>query len=143
MVLLCGLQTQVNIMQIAVGSQVTVVVENLSRRHAWDPKTVQFEGQVIKNLRGLGDDQVCLTTGDPLFPVRIIRKSRILSMSEGGLTQVQTLDKPRVEMGVWQITGSKGDTYTVTRNGDRWSCDCKAMQFGRNTCKHIKQAQSK
>jgi hypothetical protein len=130
-------------MQISVGSRVTVVVENLSKRHVWDSDTVQFDGTVIKNLRGVGDDQMCLTTGDPLFPVRIIRKSRILSMNQGGVTQVIThTDAPVVKTGVWQITGSKGDAYTVTRNGDRWSCDCKAMQFGRNTCKHIKSIQA-
>lgn len=125
------------------GSQVQLVVQNLSRRHTWDPETVQFAGQVVKNLRGLDADQVCVTTDDPLFPVRIINKKRILSVITGGGTQESIQTKaPSVKTGVWLVQGSKGNSYTVTRTGDTWSCECVASGFGR-LCKHIKQLQIK
>mgnify|MGYP003639481523 FL=1 len=36
----------------------------------------------------------------------------------------------------WTVEGSKGNNYTVTRNGENWNCTC--IGFGwRRKCKHI------
>jgi len=38
----------------------------------------------------------------------------------------------------WQVTGSKGDVYTVTRSMGAWACTCSGFKF-RNQCRHIQQ----
>ena len=39
-----------------------------------------------------------------------------------------------------QVKGSKGKTYTVTKQGDTWKCSCPGFQF-RGKCKHITNLQ--
>jgi hypothetical protein len=39
-----------------------------------------------------------------------------------------------------QVKGSKGNTYTVTKQGDKWKCQCSGFQF-RGKCKHITNLQ--
>jgi hypothetical protein len=36
----------------------------------------------------------------------------------------------------WTVTGSKGDQYTVSLDGDRWACTCSGFQF-RSRCRHV------
>jgi hypothetical protein len=36
----------------------------------------------------------------------------------------------------WTVTGSRGDSYTVTQNANRWSCSCSGFAF-RNKCRHV------
>ena len=40
----------------------------------------------------------------------------------------------------YQITGSRGDKYTVTNRNGQFSCNCPAGKF-RGTCKHSTQVQ--
>ncbi len=35
-----------------------------------------------------------------------------------------------------EVKGSKGNTYKVTKQGDKWKCQCSGFQF-RGKCKHI------
>jgi hypothetical protein len=38
----------------------------------------------------------------------------------------------------WEVEGSKGKTYTVKVDDDRWSCSCPAFGWSRGSgCKHI------
>lgn len=36
----------------------------------------------------------------------------------------------------WTVTGSKGDQYIVSLDGERWSCTCSGFQF-RSRCRHV------
>ena len=36
----------------------------------------------------------------------------------------------------WQVTGSKGDTYTVALDRAQWSCTCPGHGF-RGRCRHV------
>ena len=42
----------------------------------------------------------------------------------------------------WQVKGSKGDTYTVSREDGRFSCTCAGHKF-RGYCKHVEQISEK
>jgi len=45
--------------------------------------------------------------------------------------------KPEQPQGrVWNITGSKGDVYTVNENQGSWTCTCSGFKF-RGQCRHI------
>lgn len=128
----------------AVGTHITVEMDNPSIRNAWDPATVKFSGAVAPTFRWLDADWFCLTTGDVQFPIRSIRKQRVRMITVGNTTITQSAQaQPQIKSGVWQVKGSKGNLYTVTRNGDRWGCDCPAGNFGRHICKHIKSQQAK
>jgi hypothetical protein len=37
----------------------------------------------------------------------------------------------------WTVDGSKGASYTVTKDGDNWSCTCPAAVYRKQECKHI------
>ena len=42
----------------------------------------------------------------------------------------------------FEVTGSTGNKYIVTKHGDTFNCDCPAGKF-RGTCKHIKSIKEK
>lgn len=42
----------------------------------------------------------------------------------------------------WTVTGSKGDNYTVSLDGDRWACTCSGFQF-RSRCRHVEETRSR
>jgi hypothetical protein len=42
----------------------------------------------------------------------------------------------------YQISGSKGTSYTVTLHSGQWSCDCQGFGF-RRQCRHINEAKNK
>ena len=45
-----------------------------------------------------------------------------------------------IKSETFQVTGSTGNKYNVTKRGDEFSCDCPAGKF-RGMCKHIKNVQ--
>jgi hypothetical protein len=42
--------------------------------------------------------------------------------------------RPRGE--TWEVLGSKGNRYTVSRDAGRWSCTCAGHGF-RGRCRHV------
>ena len=42
---------------------------------------------------------------------------------------------------VIEVKGSKGNTYKVTKQRDKWKCECSGFQF-RGKCKHITNLQT-
>ena len=41
-------------------------------------------------------------------------------------------------IGSWDVTGSTGNKYTVSRRQDAWSCSCAGFGW-RRKCKHVAQ----
>ena len=50
-----------------------------------------------------------------------------------------TTEKPQGR--TWQVTGSRGDQYTVSELAGRWSCTCSGFQF-RSRCRHVEGQQA-
>jgi hypothetical protein len=48
----------------------------------------------------------------------------------------------RAQGRTWQVSGSRGDSYTVTEENGTWMCTCAGFKF-RGECRHIKEVGQK
>lgn len=94
------------------------------------PEFNTYTGMVIRNHKILRGSQIGLTTGDPKFDMRIIDIEDIVECND----IKKTVEKN--EYRVWNITGSKGNKYTVTKDHGYYSCSCIGFGFRRH-CKHV------
>ena len=121
------------------GSVVEIEIEYAMDRRMIPPRTEPrvLRGEVLKSYRWLTDREFCLS-GDDAWPVRVINLGNVVRMEfqSGSGTEVNT------QAQTWEVTGSAGNRYLVTRDSSGWSCDCKGFQFRRN-CRHVTEISSK
>jgi hypothetical protein len=122
-----------------VGDVVTLRVLNANgdKSHLYASDVIrqvsEYTGKILPNPKWISSDCICLSTGDTLFPFRIIDRERIVDLG----APVAAASKPRTETFI--VNGSKpGTTYTVTRDGSHWSCTCVGFGF-RKDCKHVRE----
>jgi hypothetical protein len=114
--------------------RVVVRNEKYAKRHLWgfpQPETFTYEGEQVPAYKWSEPGTVCLTTGDPRWPVREIHPANIISINDAVREKV-AITRTRV----YTVEGSKGSTYTVTIDpkGSR-QCSCPGFVF-RKSCKH-------
>lgn len=95
------------------------------------PDVETYTGNIIANPKWLGDDHICLTTGEAWFPYRMIKKANIVSSSID-----IAYSAPKTDKNIFEAKGSKGNIYTITRENSNWSCTCVGFGF-RRACKHV------
>ena len=124
---------------LEIGSTVTIKVTNIMwpSRHLYAQGVVSSEfnyytGTIMRE-KWFKDDEIGITTGIPSFPFRRIRRERILEVNGAG---VVFSPPPKVERIEKTVAGSKGNTYTVIKEGSRATCTCPGYSF-RKTCKHL------
>ena len=122
---------------LEIGKTVTIKVENIlwPIRHLYAAGVVKGEfnyytGTIMRE-KWFAPDEIGITTGNPDFPFRRIRRERIVDVNGTKFTP-----PPKVERTEFKVTGSKGDTYTVIKEGSRSTCTCQGFSF-RKTCKHL------
>jgi hypothetical protein len=93
----------------------------------------EYEGEVYPRPRWVGEEYFCLTTGDVNFPFRTVAKDNIV---DGWLLPTQNAGSNKQ---VYQIQGKKASTYLVTRENNKWSCNCTGFAYRRH-CSHIEEA---
>ncbi len=101
------------------------------RKNVWffdQPEYFEYSGEEVR-VKHVSADELALTTGNPEWPVRVIRRDRILSIDGRSVAHAQVSVETRI------VKGSKGQDYVLTRNGGRWTCSCPGFQF-RRSCKH-------
>jgi hypothetical protein len=120
-----------------------MIVKTLNRlwpqRHKYGYYISQFnvyQGEQVPAPKWAEPGTLALTTGDPLFPVRLISRDSIISIDETIVEQPKPI-KDRVVT----VKGSKGDTYIVTLSHNNTHCTCTGFGF-RKSCKHIREAQN-
>lgn len=126
-------------MDFKAGDVVTIKVRNpvWPMRKAYAsyvhiPEFNTYTGTVILKHKAIKDGQIGLTTGEVLFDMRVIDIDRIVGTEAGDVPSVaRTLSR------VWEVTGSKGDVYTVTESHGVRSCTCPGFAH-RGNCKHTK-----
>lgn len=124
-----------------IGEKVRIECKNVNLGFvAWRPDTSTFQGTVVEKFHWCTSDEFCMTTGLVRFPIRTIRMSSIVSIEDatGKKTSINSPQSIPTNKE-WQVKGSKGNTYIVSRNGNVWSCTCVHSQFRRSDCKHIKE----
>lgn len=94
----------------------------------------EYVGAIIPNPKWVASDCICLSTGDPAFPFRVIEKESIVKSS----TKID-YTKPKEDRNVFICRGTNGNTYTITREGSIWNCTCTGFGF-RKDCKHVQAA---
>lgn len=97
------------------------------------PEFFTFEGNEVQ-VKWLKPDEIALSTDNPEFPFRVIKRHMIVSIDNKSYEQKNTTVK------TFSVKGSKGDTYTVTVGSGKYHCTCSGFQF-RKTCKHITKAE--
>jgi hypothetical protein len=124
---------------LEIGSTVTIKVENIlwPKRHLYASGVVgsqynYYTGTIMRE-KWFKPDEVGITTGNPSFPFRRIRRERIIAVNGAG---VVFSPPPKVERIEKVVEGSKGNTYTVIKEGSRATCTCPGYSF-RKTCKHL------
>lgn len=117
--------------------RVVVRNEKYPKRHLWATPQQEFfvyEGDPVPAYKWSEQGTVCLTTGDPRWPVREIHPQNIVSIDE---TPQQV--KPKTDTETWVVEGSRGAKYTVTVGPHGRSCTCPGFGF-RRSCKHTQKA---
>ena len=123
------------------GNEVTIRVKNLlwDKRHLYAQGVVTeefnvYSGTVVR-YKWFDADEIGLTTGNPDFPFRRIRKERIVEVNDLPVSYAEPKVSERVER---IVQGSKGNTYTVVKEGSKITCTCPGFKF-RSSCKHTQE----
>jgi hypothetical protein len=97
------------------------------------PDSHVFEGTVVPSYKWLNDRQFCMT-GDEQMKIRVIDMSlvRDIELLTGSMKNVDT------DVKVFEVAGSKGNKYIVTKDNKGWTCTCPGFQF-RKACKHVSE----
>lgn len=106
------------------------------RKGVWffeQPEYFEYSGEEVR-VKHVPADELALTTGNPEWPVRVIRRDRILSI-DGHSVHAEPQVQPQTRI----VKGSKGNEYILTRNAGKWTCSCPGFQF-RSSCKHTAEA---
>jgi len=92
-----------------------------------------FEGTVVPSYKWLTDRQFCMT-GDDTIKIRVIDINLVsdIELISGSMEEIDTNVK------VYEIAGSKGNKYIVTKSNKGWDCTCPGFQF-RKQCKHVSE----
>ena len=111
-----------------------VTIRNSTKHNTFSPSTFTYIGELVATPSWVPYDAIAMTTGESgKFRVRIIAKEDIISID--GEETVTLKPSKRVV----QISGSKGDVYTVELSDKGNNCTCSGFQF-RRTCRHIQEA---
>ena len=70
-------------------------------------------------------------------PIRIDLRGRTFKVVKNTFNYVEPTDSATAAPK-WEVLGSKGDRYTVTKEENGFTCSCTGFQF-RGKCKHIDQ----
>ena len=114
--------------------------QGVRRKHEWVGKVVESQGWE-------SEDSFALLTDDPAMRIKTIELKNVTSielvettgLADSGRYDAIASDEKAVDR-TFEIKGSKGNTYIVTKDKFSWSCTCQAGQRGRR-CKHVAEAQ--
>jgi len=115
--------------------ELTVKERDINLNAQSEFKFFKLSGTVQRSAHYDPPETIRLFTADKRFPVSVIPTKNIVEVSGNAVNLTKT------DSQTWDVAGSKGAHYTVTRIGGDYKCTCIAGQFNR-LCKHINQVKS-
>lgn len=85
---------------------------------------VAFSGVVMQKPKWLKPNEIALSTGNPEFPMRVLKTQKIVGVKKAEATKARSFK-----------VKSKDKTYQVIVSNGNFSCNCMGFSF-RKTCKH-------
>lgn len=143
-----------NFKKPAVGTWVKVTTDYSAykRNFSWiNQRKFEIVGKVVESNSWDAEGSFNLLTTDPNMPIKTIELKFVVALEQvrAQLVHHQTqnafkkvLTENRETDRVFEIKGSRGNDYVVTKSGFTWSCNCIAGERGRR-CKHVAEAQLK
>ena len=122
----------------AIGSVVEVATK-WPNIYYYDPNPWEYKvtaGTVVPSNPWDAPDTFCVSTGDKDWPKAVIPMHRVASIlyHSGKPEDGKAVENSTVK--VLKVEGSKGNVYTVTKEGARYTCTCPGFTF-RKQCKHL------
>ena len=101
------------------------------------PRNHTYTGTVVKSESYDDPQSFRMATGDKSFPVRVVPLERVRLLLNGDGSLGDKTEKKKIEVTAWEVKSDsrKGGTYTVTREGDHFSCTCLGFTY-RKSCRH-------
>lgn len=122
-----------------IGKRLTVITEYERKGFAVNvPTTTSKSGVVIKSEHY--DDPLTfrLATGDRNFPYSVVPLDLVKGLIYEDGSKGDTEQQKVITITAWEVKSDsrKGGSYTVTRDGNHFSCDCLGFQY-RKSCRHV------
>jgi hypothetical protein len=112
---------------------VTTKYRNISYYSKDEFKYLTKKGKVIKSPKWVSADSFCIETGDPKFPVSVIKMTQV--------TNIELVTGESISVRKFKVESKKG-TYNVSVSGDHFSCDCIGFKY-HSKCKHVTAVKEK
>ena len=96
----------------------------------------EYTGTVVPSNKWDAPGTFKLHTGNPQHPDSIIPIDHVHSITSLDGTDVLAGEAEVSSRARWEIPGSKGSVYVVTKESSRYHCSCPGFQF-RRSCKHL------
>lgn len=130
-----------------VGTTLTVTTDWTDYFRAFDVTTLRrksYTGTVVSSAKYDDPESFRMTTGDSSFPIRTIDLNRVVSLIDSNGINGDMKIKKKIEITSWEVKSDsrKGGFYTVTREGEHFSCTCVGYGF-RKSCRHVLRIKEK
>jgi hypothetical protein len=123
----------------AIGKRLTVVTEYDRKGFSSNLSTTTTKSGVVTRSEHYDDpDTFRLATGDRSFPFSVVPLDHVKEIIYEDGSKGETHTQKIITISAWQVKSDsrKGGFYTVTRDGNHYSCDCLGFQY-RKSCRHI------
>ena len=127
--------TQFDIPEVGSKVNVTSQFKSIYFRTPGDMITSILDGVVIPNHKTAKSNTFLIRVSCPTVPVREVNMRSVIALkySDGSVAKKGNIDN---KIKTLVVKGSKGDEYTVIKEGKTVTCNCVGFQF-RKTCKHL------
>lgn len=130
-----------------VGSVVTVVTDWTQYLRPFDAAARRqntYTGTVVASASYDDPSSFRMATGDRSYPIRIVSLDHVISLVDDTGKSAEKVESKKIEVTAWQVKSDsrKGGFYTVTREGNHFSCTCIGFGF-RKSCRHVLQIKEK
>jgi hypothetical protein len=112
---------------------VTTKYRNISYYSKDEFSYLTKKGKVIKSLKWVPADSFCIETGDPKFPISVIKMCHV--------TNIEIVTGEFISVRKFKVKGRKGEQI-VSLSGEHFSCDCIGFKY-HSKCKHVTAVKEK